>query len=199
MKKEELLKQCRYYNGHESNNLFADYERIWINRILENPHHFDGYIEEYKFFGLGDFNLTDGVPISLKALLFNRFYHWSGGYGIDNDRDSFKDWYNRQYIEKSPTELIKHCRYYKGEEKNPFKDYRFPLWTLEKAWIEEVIKDDTSVSLINYCNEFKTACPDLANDNIIPMSLKAIIHNRYYHFGGSDKGFKDFLNRCYPQ
>lgn len=95
--------------------------------------------------------------------------------------------------------LLKHCRYYKGEEKNPFKDDRFPFWTLEKAWIEEVIKDDASVLLIDYCNEFKTACHDLANDDIIPMSLKAIIHNRYYHFGGSDKGFKDFLNRYYPQ
>lgn len=90
---------------------------------------------------------------------------------------------------------LKHCRYYKGEEINPFNDYRIPFWQLEKIWLDMVGNDSKILS--EYCEEFKIACPSLANDDIIPMSLKAIIHNRYCHFGGSDEGFKDFFKKHY--
>ena len=158
MKKEDLFKRCRYIG---TGNPFEHYEKMWLDWKLGKEGAISPEFEFYDQFGLKHFNVNDGVPKGIKAYLFTAYVHWND---LNPTIEGFADWYNRQYIEKSPTELIKHCRYYKGEEKNPFKDDRFPFWTLEKAWFEEVIKDDTSVLLIDYCNEFKTACPNLANN-----------------------------------
>ena len=43
------------------------------------------YIRE----GLGDFCANDGVPISMKAILYNRFCHW----GWCETPDTFRSWY----------------------------------------------------------------------------------------------------------
>ena len=100
MNKEDLIKKCRYYNGSTSNkdNFFSFYEKHWVETMLENPQSLDGNIREYQFFGLEDFNENDGVPIGIKAILFNRFMHWQGGYGTE---ESFKDWYIRLYLNGS--------------------------------------------------------------------------------------------------
>lgn len=43
------------------------------------------YISE----GLGDFCADDGVPISMKAILYNLFYYW----GWCETPDTFRSWY----------------------------------------------------------------------------------------------------------
>jgi hypothetical protein len=35
-------------------------------------------------------NNNDNTPISLKAILLNRYQHWGGGYDADADRNGFK-------------------------------------------------------------------------------------------------------------
>jgi hypothetical protein len=104
-----LIKHCRYYKGEDvcpeiviekqMANIWS-YERMWVENEdfrAENSFNMIGYLEH----GLKDFNTEDGTPITLKALLYNRHSHWCGGYGIERDVASFKEWYQNSYIQKS--------------------------------------------------------------------------------------------------
>ena len=99
-----LLEYCRYYKGEDEcpediskdeNGSSWFYEKLWVQSDDfrdEKGYNTTGYID----YGLKDFNVDDGVPITLKALLFNRYCHWSGGYG--NDVEGFKKWYKKYYL-----------------------------------------------------------------------------------------------------
>ena len=68
-------------------------EKMWVDRMLSEDSDFDALLDEYITFGLTSFSETDDVPVTLKALLFNRFNQY-------NDRidvDAFKTWYKRYY------------------------------------------------------------------------------------------------------
>ena len=54
----------------------------------------NGYIQR----GLELFSLDDGVPIGLKARLFNRYEHWSSGY--EDIVSGFKRWYFTDYLDR---------------------------------------------------------------------------------------------------
>ena len=71
--------------------------------MLENPQYLKDMVEEYKFFGLENFNINDGVPIGIKAILFNRYMHWCGGYG--DDAESFRTWYVENYLNGTSEKL----------------------------------------------------------------------------------------------
>ncbi|MCQ2974011.1 MAG: hypothetical protein MJ211_04300 [Bacteroidales bacterium] len=93
MIQETLMKYCRYFGvpgGPERNTAASFYEERWVKIGGEFP------LDEYKKFGLEDFNSEDGVPITLKAMLFNR-YHNSNGY-YQEIAEMFKDWYLMFYI-----------------------------------------------------------------------------------------------------
>ena len=107
----ELIQQCRYYQGEEQcpksiekkgiSNIWF-YEQLWVEREElrdENGYNALGYISD----GLEDFNQDDVTPITLKALLYNRHTHWCGGYGIESDTKSFKKWYEENYKGQSGT------------------------------------------------------------------------------------------------
>ena len=95
-------------------------------------------------------------------------------------------------------ELIKLCKYYKGEDVNPFANTEKELlWYIERSWIDEVSQEKPSVLLAEYCNNFAHAFPEYSNDKYIPMSLKATLHDRYTHHGGSDEGFIAWMKRFY--
>ena len=92
---EELIKLCRYYGvegGDQKNTVACFYEEKWVNDGGSFP------TDEYIEFGLEEFNIDDGVPISLKAMLFNR-YKISNGY-YNNMTEMFKDWYIKFYLGK---------------------------------------------------------------------------------------------------
>lgn len=102
MTKEDAIKQCKYYKGQKkcptkSPSLFWNYERIWVEWTLESEDEKSKGAKElklmlkrYKEVHLENFQKDDGVPITLKALLFNRFEHWTEG-------DGFKEWYMKNY------------------------------------------------------------------------------------------------------
>lgn len=100
MKQEDLLKFCRYYHGEKDCNskdkdiqMLFKIEKMWVDRMLSEDSDFDALLDEYITFGLTSFSETDDVPVTLKALLFNRFNQY-------NDRidvDAFKTWYKRHY------------------------------------------------------------------------------------------------------
>lgn len=106
---QECVKCCKFYKGEEKSpfesmcstdnsehyhecNMFWFYEKCWCGMGEQER---TEQVREYAAYGLSDFNKDDGTPISLKALLFNRYCHWCGGYG--NDAEGFKAWYIKTY------------------------------------------------------------------------------------------------------
>lgn len=97
MQENDLLPFCRYYKGEKENpydgtkGCLWEYERVWINHYInEDIDYSYRLMTEYLDAGLSDFNNKDGVPITLKALLFNRYEHW-------NQCGGFEEWYNKYY------------------------------------------------------------------------------------------------------
>lgn len=100
--KKDLLPFCRYYKGEkecpkETNELFWGYEKVWVETSenpKENGDNFkiaSDWLDDYLRASLSSFSNDDGVPITLKALLFNRYTHWM------QTNDGFKEWYTKNY------------------------------------------------------------------------------------------------------
>ena len=65
-----------------------DVEEDTYHRHIENQLMLLGW-EPWKG-GLENFQEDDGVPITLKAFLLNRYEHWA-------EDDGFKEWYQKNY------------------------------------------------------------------------------------------------------
>ena len=68
----------------------------WVQFLLQGEV-LDRDVQEYNAYGMADFSLEDGVPVSLKALLFNRFY--KGGY-VEFGGAHFRRWYQEIYLQQ---------------------------------------------------------------------------------------------------
>ena len=99
MKLEDLIKQCRYYKGQKkcpvsTPSLFWNYERLWVEWTLDDngtgAKELENMLKRYKDVHLENFQEYDGIPITLKAFLFNRYEHWTDG-------DGFEEWYQKKY------------------------------------------------------------------------------------------------------
>ena len=99
---KELLSYCLYYKGGEINDasIIEFYEQMWVNFSQHNRMYIAEIVQDYIFAGLELFNCNDGIPISLKALLYNRYMHWNGGNGWQNDNNGFKEFYLENYKSK---------------------------------------------------------------------------------------------------
>ena len=99
-----LFSYCRYYKGEKKNPfpdydvraLLWDYERNWCEIQRNKDDFMHDIVCEYNVNGLDDFEPYDGVPVSLKAFLFNRYCHWNSGSPYDCI-EPFKKWYNDTY------------------------------------------------------------------------------------------------------
>lgn len=87
------LKHCYYYGKNVpadcGANVGHQYEKDWVRLHLNDD---DYLLRETLYYikqGLGDFCADDGVPISMKAILYNRFCYW----GWRETPDSFRSWY----------------------------------------------------------------------------------------------------------
>ncbi|MCM1168312.1 MAG: hypothetical protein NC324_00055 [Bacteroides sp.] len=105
--REDLIKCCRYYKDEKENPFnggdeerFWFYESIWVEHTLLQDGFFDYCVDDYVADGLIDFNKDDGVPLTLKAVIYNRYQHWLGGYGLEIDRNGFKEFYGKSYLAK---------------------------------------------------------------------------------------------------
>ena len=115
MTKEELILDCRYYNGEdevpaslpEGKEIFWDYERVWAGWVLEGndrlQKNIDYYTEEYDLPNL--LPECDGTPLGLKALLFSRYDYWNGYMGGSKEAyaQGFKKWYLEKYVAGTKT------------------------------------------------------------------------------------------------
>lgn len=110
MDEKELIQVCRFYKGEDENpfegkntgngnaGILWFYERHWVKIILGDPnnrHPFGIYVDEYIHCGLEDFEKEDGTPLTLKALLFDRFAKgcWSKASAVEG----FKEFYKNDY------------------------------------------------------------------------------------------------------
>jgi hypothetical protein len=97
---QELIDKCRYFKGEEScpaslkeagKEYLWFYEMKWVELKgnYDDPGEFDDN-------NLSSFEKDDGVPISLKKMLFNRYIQdvWSIREAIPH----FKKWYFEQYM-----------------------------------------------------------------------------------------------------
>ncbi len=121
MDRNDCIKHCRYYTG-SAENTFSDnesffwfWEKKWVefsevayssNRDSEPLHIM---INEYIDAGLISFEQMDDTPVTLKALLFNRFCHHTDLSLIDG-AEAFKIFYVSEYT-KSPINLINNYLY----------------------------------------------------------------------------------------
>ena len=115
MTREELILDCRYYNGEEEEpntlpegkGIFWDYERVWVKWNLEGNEQLQKNIsyftEVYDLPSLLPEN--DGTPLGLKALLFRRYDYWVGFMSASRDvhAQQFKEWYLSRYVAGAKT------------------------------------------------------------------------------------------------
>ena len=85
-------------------------------------------------------------------------------------------------------ELIKQCRYYKGEDESPWEGVdqdKDALWFYESCWARS---GDDKHMIDEYCYA------GLATDSVsIPLSLQALIFNRFARgYQSSQEAGKDF-------
>lgn len=94
---------CRYYRGEAESpykdgdkTMCWDYERCWVKfNTNKDKDTLARYIGEYASVGLSLFSITDDIPVSLKALLFNRFV--KGSNSMIDAVEPFKKFYSRMY------------------------------------------------------------------------------------------------------
>lgn len=105
-KRKQLILQCRYYRGEanepksllHSDALYWEYESVWVRDMLKGGKLSKSYQEEAEFTRL-ETKKGDSTPLSLKALLFNRYMYWSS-YSLasfDDLKKGFESWYVHSY------------------------------------------------------------------------------------------------------
>lgn len=98
-----LMEQCRFYSDEDTAPRFEqpngallwDYERRWVEWTLESDSIITTVLVNYLAEGLSDFEKEDGTPVTLKALLYDRYVHWSS-FG-EEVQDNFRAWYVEEY------------------------------------------------------------------------------------------------------
>lgn len=88
------LAHCFYYGKNVPEDCGAHvghmYEEAWVRFHFDDSDYLLNETISYIKEGLGDFCANDGVPISMKAILYNRFCHW----GWCETPSTFRQWYN---------------------------------------------------------------------------------------------------------
>lgn len=97
MTEKDLLQFCRYYDGTEREiqdrqiAALSAIEKMWIRFTLNEDEQLHRCLEDYRAFGMSEFEMFDDTPLSLKSLLFNRYNNER------TDIEGFKIWYKKFY------------------------------------------------------------------------------------------------------
>ncbi len=82
-------------------------------------------------------------------------------------------------------DYIKYCRYYNGENYNPFPpSLLFWVWEFERKWVEEEILASINEEATDYLDDLLTRYRraglfDFQSGDGIPMSLRASVYALY--------------------
>lgn len=134
IKNKWLLDFCSYYNGEEyteadhTSGMLWEYERVWVMRLSKLDFSF-GELNEYIHYGLGDFNADDGVPITLKIILFNRYRHWN----FCGTAEGFKEWYLATYKNRMAEKKLSKGKRILNKYRLAFLEYRCNWETIVKT------------------------------------------------------------------
>lgn len=111
MSESDYISCCRYYKGERENPYKGKdqnkamlwlYERAWVHDtmvVIARGYAKDSEsrnLDEYIAVGLAEFENADGVPISLKSLLFNRYAKGNMSSMMDCI-EPFKKFYKQYY------------------------------------------------------------------------------------------------------
>ena len=127
-----LLDFCSYYgveNGTEVDedfNMFCNYEQVWVNKLSRWDYSLSE-LNEYIHYGLEDFNKDDGVPMTLKVILFNRYMHWSYG----GNAEGFKKWYFTHYKNRLNDKKLSKGKRILNQYRLAFLEYRCDWQTVK--------------------------------------------------------------------
>ncbi|MRJ09406.1 hypothetical protein EDL99_11140 [Ornithobacterium rhinotracheale] len=99
-------------------------------------------------------------------------------------------------------QLIKQCRYYKGEKENPFQEdnHKNLFWHYEKKWVEFSLNPREKSYLEGITSEYKKIGLTTFNENDgIPITLKALLLSRflYWNEGADADLFKEWYKKYY--
>lgn len=94
------------------------------------------------------------------------------------------------------TELLKHCRYYKGEENCPKEitdqDQQM-IWFYEQKWVQvEYLRDEGGDNVQEYLAYVQP--PELVPGDQTPPSLTALLFNRFSKYSYSCSDVDSFRN-----
>lgn len=116
MTREELILDCRYYNGEDEapdtipteKQMFWFYEKCWVDFTLRNDEILQESLDYYgEVYHLPELlpEEADGTPLTLKAILFNRYDHWGGRYDRSHEEygNEMKEWFIQDYIADTKT------------------------------------------------------------------------------------------------
>jgi hypothetical protein len=99
--KNKLIYKCRYYKGENicpesiakaGKSILWFYEMKWVEDFGGKYEDWNG---EYIGSGLANFEKEDGVDITIKMLLFNRYIQDSS---LSSAIEPFKEWYLKFYM-----------------------------------------------------------------------------------------------------
>lgn len=102
---KDVPEDCGAHVGHQ-------YEGSWVRFHFNDDDYLLNETLCYIREGLGDFCANDGVPISMKAILYNRFCHW----GWCETSDTFRSWYEALDYTNVSKKSNEH-------QKNPVNEY----------------------------------------------------------------------------
>lgn len=188
----ELIKQCHYYNGEDTDpfervdqnkSMIWFYESFWVKQRASGQV-LTECLNEYLAADLRFFEAEDNVPVSLKALLFNRYMKGSS----DGNTEPFKAFY-RQYYSMKPqqqtkAELIAKCRIFDDEDSLPdslSEDQQF-IWKYERFWVQESIqtsRETETARQSRLSDYYHAGLKDFQSEDGTPIDLKAILFNRF--------------------
>ncbi len=94
-------------------------------------------------------------------------------------------------------DLIKLCRYYKGEKENPYEGDKGMFWYIERGYVDMRVVEDKA--LADCGSEYmRQGLLDFEEFDGTPLLLKALLYNRFeYWLQGSVKEFKKFYKESY--
>lgn len=106
-------------------------------------------------------------------------------------------------LTKERQDLLKYCKYYKGEEESPYegKDQdKNMLWFYEMMWVNSVLKRQEE-SLKIYISEYIPMGLEHFGGDETKLSYKALLFNRYargaYSLRDAVDGFKELYTKYY--
>ena len=139
-----LLDFCSYYGVEnvtefgDDFNMFCNYERVWVQELSNWQFSF-AETNAFLHYGLEEFNKDDGVPMTLKVILFNRYMHWSYG----GTAEGFKEWYLKNYKNRLKEKKLSKGKRILNKYRLEFLEYRCNWQTVtdltpEAAYMHEI-------------------------------------------------------------